>query len=228
MHRHAMQRDHVRLHRSLAVLGPPRRFQLMLLLLSGVDRSVSQLARAVRLSQSCTTRHLQALERAGLVKGLRDGKRVVFRPAPKDATARGVLESLLRSEDVANEAALLAAGIHAGAIPIASTAELEPLTESVPAERPRRKPRRRVIRAAPVAMERDVVAVAGESRAEIGAGGMDEEVAAGEARVDESAFEPEFEHVFRPTPREEPESGNTSAPHEPRPRYSSDIEDFLL
>lgn len=71
----------------------------MLLLLSGVDRSVSQLAKAVRLSQSCTTRHLQSLERAGLVKGVRDGKRVVFRPAPRDATASGVLASLLRNAD---------------------------------------------------------------------------------------------------------------------------------
>ena len=49
------------LHRALAVLAPPRRFQLLLLLLAGPDRSVSQLARSVRLSQSCTTRHLQAL-----------------------------------------------------------------------------------------------------------------------------------------------------------------------
>jgi hypothetical protein len=36
------------LHRALAVLAPPKRFQLMLLLLAGPDRSVSQLARAVR------------------------------------------------------------------------------------------------------------------------------------------------------------------------------------
>jgi len=89
-----MLRDDLRLHRSLAVLAPPRRFQLMLLLLGGVERSVSQLARAVRLSQSCTTRHLQALARAGLVKGTRDGKRVVFRPEPLDDAARSVIESL--------------------------------------------------------------------------------------------------------------------------------------
>ncbi|HEY6196286.1 MAG TPA: winged helix-turn-helix domain-containing protein, partial [Candidatus Eisenbacteria bacterium] len=76
------------------MLAPPRRFALMLLVLSGVERSVSQLASAVRLSQSCTSRHLQALERAGLVKGVRDGKRVVFRAAPRDAVAAGVLASL--------------------------------------------------------------------------------------------------------------------------------------
>lgn len=87
-------RDAERLHEVLAVLAPPRRFGLLLLLLSGVDRSVCQLASAVGLSQSCTTRHLQALERAGLVKGTRDGKRVVFRTAPRGAAAAGVLASL--------------------------------------------------------------------------------------------------------------------------------------
>lgn len=89
-----MHSRHVQLHQALAVLAPPKRFELLVLTLSGVDRSVSQLAAAVKLSQSCTTRHLQALERAGLVKGVRDGKRVVFRPAPRDAAAAGVLESL--------------------------------------------------------------------------------------------------------------------------------------
>lgn len=87
-------RDAERLHEVLAVLAPPRRFGLLLLLLTGVDRSVCQLASAVGLSQSCTTRHLQALERAGLVKGTRDGKRVVFRTAPRGAAAAGVLASL--------------------------------------------------------------------------------------------------------------------------------------
>jgi DNA-binding transcriptional ArsR family regulator len=130
------------LHRALAVLAPPKRFQLMLLLLTGPDRSVSQLARAVRLSQSCTTRHLQALARVGLVKGTRDGKRVVFRPAPRDATATEVIQSLAglagleghggaaRRDDV------LAAGIALGAVPVASTAELEPR-----GERERSRPR---------------------------------------------------------------------------------------
>ena len=94
MHGHAMKPEHTRLHEALAALAPPRRFQLLLLLLGGAERSVSQLAAAVRLSQSCTTRHLQALERAGLVKGRRDGKRVVFRPLPRDSEAASVLASL--------------------------------------------------------------------------------------------------------------------------------------
>lgn len=89
-----MKPEHTRLHEALATLAPPKRFQLLLLLLGGADRSVSQLAMAVRLSQSCTTRHLQALERAGLVKGMRDGKRVVFRPLARDPAAANVLASL--------------------------------------------------------------------------------------------------------------------------------------
>ena len=79
---------------ALAVLAAPRRFDLLVLMLAGERRSVSQLAESVRLSQSCTTRHLQALARAGLVKGERDGKRVVFRIAPRDGAARAVLASI--------------------------------------------------------------------------------------------------------------------------------------
>jgi DNA-binding transcriptional ArsR family regulator len=78
----------------LAVLAAPRRFDLLLLMLAGANRSVSQLAEAVGLSQSCTTRHLQALARAGLVAGARDGKRVVFRVAPRDAAARAELATI--------------------------------------------------------------------------------------------------------------------------------------
>jgi len=79
---------------ALAVLAAPRRFDLLVLMLLGERRSVSQLAEAVKLSQSCTTRHLQALARAGLVKGEREGKRVVFRIAPRDQAASAVLASI--------------------------------------------------------------------------------------------------------------------------------------
>ena len=83
-----------RLQVALAALAAPKRFHLLVLMLDGKDRSVSLLAEEVGLSQSCTTRHLQALARAGLVRGVRDGKRVVFRIAPRDAEARTVLASL--------------------------------------------------------------------------------------------------------------------------------------
>ena len=86
--------DPTRMHEVLSVLAPPRRFELAMRLLEGTERSVSQLAESVGLSQSCTTRHLQALERVGLVRGTRDGKRVVFRIQPVDAVAASVLAAL--------------------------------------------------------------------------------------------------------------------------------------
>ena len=61
----------------LACLGHPSRFRLVLSLLEG-ERCVTELAGLVGLSQSCTTRHLQYLEREGLARGVRQGKRVVF------------------------------------------------------------------------------------------------------------------------------------------------------
>jgi DNA-binding transcriptional ArsR family regulator len=146
---------HVRpthIHEALAVLAAPRRFDLLLLMLSGQDRSVSQLAEAVGLSQSCTTRHLQALARAGLVKGARDGKRVVFRVAPRSPAARAVLASLAGAppEPRAAEAEgqvdgrRPAAGRRArrrrpllnGAIRIESAAEVEPVMAGVLAVAP--------------------------------------------------------------------------------------------
>lgn len=61
----------------LACLGVDSRFRLVRAL-ARADRCVGELADAVGLSQSCTTRHLQALERVGLVKGRREGRRVRF------------------------------------------------------------------------------------------------------------------------------------------------------
>jgi len=211
-----MERERGRLHRSLAVLAAPKRFQLLLLVRSGKDRSVSQLARAVRLSQSCTTRHLQALEAAGLVKGWRDGKRVVFRLEPRDEEAAAVIASLeggaggthpvtapgpepdvarppatsfeLEGQEIASRAAAL------GAIAVASTAELETpsaaatesLEEPAPAAPPRVRRRRR----------------------------------------EPSHRTPRRRSSEAPA-REEPESGMNSAPP-PAPRYWSEIEDYLL
>lgn len=64
------------LHAMLASLGHASRFRIALSLIQG-ERCVGDLALAIGLSQSCTTRHIQALERAGLVRSRRDGKRVL-------------------------------------------------------------------------------------------------------------------------------------------------------
>jgi DNA-binding transcriptional ArsR family regulator len=63
--------------RLLACLGDPSRFRL-LVRLSEKRLCVSELASEVGLSQSCTTRHLQALTVVGLVQPAREGKRVVY------------------------------------------------------------------------------------------------------------------------------------------------------
>jgi DNA-binding transcriptional ArsR family regulator len=65
-------------HDLMACLGEESRFRLVQALIGGA-RCVTDLAAAVGLSQSCTTRHLQVLERRRLVTGKRDGKRVLYR-----------------------------------------------------------------------------------------------------------------------------------------------------
>lgn len=62
----------------MACIGDASRFRLVQALLGGA-RCVTDLAGEVGLSQSCTTRHLQALERRRVVCGARDGKRVMYR-----------------------------------------------------------------------------------------------------------------------------------------------------
>lgn len=62
----------------MACLGEESRFRLVQALIGGA-RCVTELATEVGLSQSCTTRHLQALERRRVVRRTRDGKRVLYR-----------------------------------------------------------------------------------------------------------------------------------------------------
>jgi DNA-binding transcriptional ArsR family regulator len=71
-----MNDHHRELHALLASLGHASRFRIALRLLEH-EHSVGELALAIGLSQSCTTRHVQVLERAGVVASRRDGKRVL-------------------------------------------------------------------------------------------------------------------------------------------------------
>jgi len=66
-----------RARKILAAVGDPSRFRLVSALLTR-PHSVGEAASVVGLSQSCTTRHLQVLQREGLVTRVRQGKRVVF------------------------------------------------------------------------------------------------------------------------------------------------------
>ena len=113
----------------VACLGPISRFHLALELLARA-RCVSELAVAVGLSQSCTTRHLQCMQRVGLVSRQRAGKRVMFALAPE---ATGLLGLLERMRD-------------ASAAPIARETPLAPPPRAAARRRtkaPTRKPRAR-------------------------------------------------------------------------------------
>ena len=83
--------DEPRVRRLLSCLGDPSRFRLVRRLMRG-QRCVSDLAAEVGLSQSCTTRHLQALQREHLVVGARDGKRVVFRLRAEEPQVGALLD----------------------------------------------------------------------------------------------------------------------------------------
>lgn len=78
MHSRAMVDSESRVRRLMSCLGDPSRFELVRRLLRG-ERCVSDLAQDVGLSQSCTTRHLQVLQREQMVVSERRGKRVMFR-----------------------------------------------------------------------------------------------------------------------------------------------------
>jgi DNA-binding transcriptional ArsR family regulator len=69
--------------RILGALAEASRFIMLRELCSG-EKCVSELGRSSGVSQSCATRHLQALERAGLVTSRRDGKRVAYQLARQD------------------------------------------------------------------------------------------------------------------------------------------------
>ena len=90
MHADAMDSSQV-FQRRLACLGDPSRFRIVQRL-AEARLCVSELAGNVRLSQSCTTRHLQALTAVGLVKPERAGKRVLYVLREDDADVARLLE----------------------------------------------------------------------------------------------------------------------------------------
>jgi DNA-binding transcriptional ArsR family regulator len=94
MQRRAMVADLNRSRQRLACLTEPSRFRIALTLIRG-ESCVSSIALEVGLSQSCTTRHLQALEREGLVARERAGKRVLYRlrfDRPEIESVRALIE----------------------------------------------------------------------------------------------------------------------------------------
>jgi len=90
MHLYAMNDSRPPAQILMACLGEESRFRLVQALIGGA-RCVTDLAAEVGLSQSCTTRHLQALERRRLVIGRRDGKRVLYQIRADDPRLQPLL-----------------------------------------------------------------------------------------------------------------------------------------
>jgi DNA-binding transcriptional ArsR family regulator len=84
----AMETNPARTARILACLGDASRFRVMTQLVVRGGRCVTELAALVGLSQSCTTRHLQVLEREGLVQSLRSGKKLIFTASQSPRVAK--------------------------------------------------------------------------------------------------------------------------------------------
>lgn len=78
-----MDSRQARIQELLALLADRSRFR-MLCALAGQPTHVTELAARVGLSQSCATRHVQALAGAGAVECRRDGKRVIVRVCEDD------------------------------------------------------------------------------------------------------------------------------------------------
>ncbi len=81
----------------LACLTDPSRYRILSVLIEG-DFCVTEIAARVGLSQSCTTRHLQVMQRARVLTRTRLGKRVLFRVREGDPELERLLElvTLLR------------------------------------------------------------------------------------------------------------------------------------
>lgn len=75
----------------LACIGDHSRY-LVIRTLAGGGQCVTEVAKRIGRSQSCTTRHLQALARGGIVERERQGKRVVFTLRLGDPRVRGLVE----------------------------------------------------------------------------------------------------------------------------------------
>jgi DNA-binding transcriptional ArsR family regulator len=85
-----------------AALGDPTRLALLLTLSDGETRSIAALSADSRLTRQAVTKHLQMLERAGLVRSHRTGResRFTYRPEPM-ADARTYLDTVSRQWDEA-------------------------------------------------------------------------------------------------------------------------------
>jgi DNA-binding transcriptional ArsR family regulator len=80
-----------------AALGDRTRLLLVGKLSRGEPQSISRLTKGSRLTRQAVTKHLRVLESAGLVRGARQGREILFEftPGPAD-DARRYLEEVSR------------------------------------------------------------------------------------------------------------------------------------
>ena len=125
------------LQQRLACLGDTSRYRMVHVLANG-ERCVTELARRVGLSQSCTTRHLQVLRGSGLVSRARSGKRVMFALSLADPAVRGLLTGVLAG----GQPSAMKRGAGAGPAP---TAGAKSRSAAAGRNAPRRPPRAGVV-----------------------------------------------------------------------------------
>jgi|SRR5882672_3404809 len=84
-----------------AALGDETRLSLVAKLCDAAPCSITRLAAGSRITRQAVTKHLRVLEGAGIVRGVRSGRQVLFEldPAPLEAV-RDYLSQVSRQWDV--------------------------------------------------------------------------------------------------------------------------------
>jgi len=70
-----------------AALGDPTRIALVARLSAGGMQSISALSSGGRMTRQAVTKHLRALEKAGLVESRREGRETLFAYRPREIDA---------------------------------------------------------------------------------------------------------------------------------------------
>jgi len=83
-----------------AALGDETRLVVVAKLLSGKPQSISQLTDGTRLTRQAVTKHLRVLEAAGVVRGVRAGREMLFALQSRPLEdARAYLDRIARQWD---------------------------------------------------------------------------------------------------------------------------------
>ena len=157
MHAHAMKPGPRSPRDLMACVGEASRFHLVQLLSEGA-RCVTDLARAAGLSQSCTTRHLQVLQRSRVVSRTRAGKRVMYELSP-DEPGLAPLLAWVQAEAAAGpeRRARIPASANNGVQPSHAGASGHPDDPSAASNSRPKRPGRPRLRLRPPASQRPIV-----------------------------------------------------------------------